>query len=197
MLELQNHAISPARDIIIGSLCRAKDEAGNIVAGHFLLVLAVGDEVEHDVEVGDKVAVDPDSVYYIADFAAVADEDILAIIKLTEPECDCDECPGDASDDRCAILDEIDKEIAYQDEVWAGHNDDDKTEDDWVRHITEYASNTGEAKERELPDGSNRDFRTRMLKVAALAIRAIESVDRQAEFLVNDDILELNLAQEN
>lgn len=198
MSQPKPYNVEPAKDVILGVHTEMKNSRGEIAPGSFLLVVGVGDEVDNDVVVGDHIVVDPEAVFLFADFVAAPDADILAILKTSEPEaCDCGECPGAADDDRCAIFDEADKETAYQDTLWGGpDSDDERTEDDWVRYITEYANNTGDAKARELPDGSNRDFRTRMVKVTALAIRAIESIDRQSKFLATEDH-ELNLAQEN
>jgi hypothetical protein len=64
-------------------------------------------------------------------------------------------------------------ERRYQDEKWGGsEHDDTETEENWQRYITEYANAQGRS--------SSYDFRKRMVKVAALAMAAIESVDRKA-----------------
>ena len=68
------------------------------------------------------------------------------------------------------ILAEISAERTYQDGIWGGAANDDANneESDWLRYIAEYAK----------PD-NNHPFRERMLKVAALAVAAIESIDRK------------------
>ena len=72
------------------------------------------------------------------------------------------------------IFEEIRNERAYQDAKWGGQEHDDgvETEDSWVHYITEYANSTGRAE--------GRAFRERMIKVAALAVAALESHDRKA-----------------
>jgi hypothetical protein len=71
------------------------------------------------------------------------------------------------------IFDEVLAERDYQDQKWGGaqHDDNEENEQNWQRYITEYANAQGRA------DG--RPFRTRMVKVAALAFAAIESYDRK------------------
>lgn len=62
-------------------------------------------------------------------------------------------------------------EREYQDKKWGGpSHDDTETEENWVKYITEYANAQGRAKDY--------DFRKRLVKVAALALAAIESIDR-------------------
>jgi hypothetical protein len=64
-------------------------------------------------------------------------------------------------------------ERTYQDEKWGGpEHDDAETEENWQKYITEYANAQGRSE--------SYDFRKRMVKVAALALAAIESVDRKA-----------------
>lgn len=64
-------------------------------------------------------------------------------------------------------------ERRYQDEKWGGpEHDDGETELNWQRYITEYANAQGRS--------ASYDFRKRMVKVAALAMAAIEAVDRKA-----------------
>jgi len=70
---------------------------------------------------------------------------------------------------RKTIYDQIDNEREYQDKKWGGKSfDDTQTEQQWAEYIRQYA--IGER-------GSN-NFRERMIKVAALAVAAIESNDR-------------------
>lgn len=71
---------------------------------------------------------------------------------------------------RKTIYDEIDNEREYQDKKWGGTSfDDAQTEQQWIEYIKQYA--IGQR-------GSN-NFRERMIKVAALAVAAIESYDRK------------------
>lgn len=69
-------------------------------------------------------------------------------------------------------------ERAYQDEKWGGPDfDDTHSQQEWERHIAEYAAGTSER-------ASKHDFKTRMIKVAALAAAAYQSqsrIDRHAD----------------
>ena len=70
------------------------------------------------------------------------------------------------------VLDDIRAERAYQDKTWGGSGfDDTQTADDWQKYLLEYSQGEGRA--------AGRDFRTRMVKTAALAVAAIESYDRK------------------
>jgi hypothetical protein len=71
------------------------------------------------------------------------------------------------------IFEEIRDERDYQDKKWGGEEHDDTVEDEasWIHYITEYANSTGRAE--------GRPFRERMIKVAALAVAAIQSHDRK------------------
>jgi hypothetical protein len=70
-----------------------------------------------------------------------------------------------------ALLD-VEAEREYQDRKWGGPaNDDLQAEADWLAYIAEYAGGAGRA--------ANYDFRTRMVKVAALAVAAVEAHDRK------------------
>ena len=78
---------------------------------------------------------------------------------------------------RLKIYDEITKERVYQDRKWGGPEHDDlQCYNNWVAYITKYA--TGWAWKGIVPLS---EFRRSMLKVAALAVAAIESVDRELE----------------
>lgn len=70
------------------------------------------------------------------------------------------------------ILQTIKDERAYQDKKWGISFDDKNTKNDWVTYITMYASQGAKMGE------SDARFRTMMLKVAALAVAAIEAGDR-------------------
>lgn len=75
------------------------------------------------------------------------------------------------------ILAEIETEREYQDQKWGHAFDDENTPHEWVAYIAHYAA-------RHLagnPAGVDVDkFRLDMVKVAALAVAAIEAVDRKA-----------------
>lgn len=69
---------------------------------------------------------------------------------------------------RDAILGEVCVERLYQDGRWGGpEHDDTLSEDVWRGSVIRYAA-------------ADRDFRTSMLKVAALAVAAVESHDRRS-----------------
>jgi hypothetical protein len=71
---------------------------------------------------------------------------------------------------RQSILDEIDRERDAQDKQWGGETHDDSHEQyDWLRFI-DYQENRM----------NSNDYRERMIKIAALAIAAVESYDRKA-----------------
>jgi len=81
--------------------------------------------------------------------------------------------------DRKEILEAINRERLNQDNQWGGSEHDDKhTNNDWIAYINKQ---TGKAV--NYPFDFN-NFKNRMYKVAALAVAAIEWVDR------NKDILE-------
>ena len=74
------------------------------------------------------------------------------------------------------ILKEIVDERDRQDEMWGGEEHDDGHRiNDWIAFITEYLG-----KSREAPYNIG-NFRDNMIKVAALAVAAAESVDRAIE----------------
>lgn len=67
---------------------------------------------------------------------------------------------------------DIVKERDYQDQKWGGSGfDDQHSQTDWFGWINEYASGVNR--------GAKYDFRTRMVKVAALAVAALEAWERQ------------------
>lgn len=74
--------------------------------------------------------------------------------------------------DRDNIYDWIDCERAYQDERWGATFDDQNTANDWVTYINRYAAKACEF------DISTVKFQKAMIKVAALAVAAIETVRR-------------------
>lgn len=78
---------------------------------------------------------------------------------------------------RRAIFEEIEKERAYQDGKWDTAFDDKNTVNDWAAYINLYAS------ERATKMGTeNAKQRKGILKVATLAIAALETFDRNHGF---------------
>lgn len=73
------------------------------------------------------------------------------------------------------ILDEVFTERSYQESRWGNEFDNLNTVSDWISFITCYASMCGTGSPP--PDG--RDFRSCMVKVAALAVAAVETYDRR------------------
>jgi hypothetical protein len=72
---------------------------------------------------------------------------------------------------RESVIEEINRERAYHDAKWGGAaHDDRETTANWQYYLREYSQGEGR--------GKGRDFRTRMVKTAALAIAAIEAYDR-------------------
>lgn len=70
---------------------------------------------------------------------------------------------------RTKVLHEVAAERKYQDKKWGGPSHDDmETQEKWLEYIAQYSNK------------ADVDFRTRMVKVAALAVAAIESHDRKA-----------------
>ena len=75
------------------------------------------------------------------------------------------------------ILQEIKEEREYQDKRWGGvKHDDQHKPNDWIAFITGYAGRAYDCC-MEHP-GDLDDFRESMIKVAALAVAAVEWVDR-------------------
>lgn len=83
---------------------------------------------------------------------------------------------------RAAILAAIDAERAYQDERW-GHVADDtlNSPNDWVAFIAHHSSRWRDGSFAPHPAETVAAFRKQMIKAAALAVAAIESLDRQTE----------------
>jgi hypothetical protein len=78
-----------------------------------------------------------------------------------------------------SIYEEIKKEREYQDRKWGHHADDNlNTPWMWVSYIGHYAT-TWMAGTFSLNSSMTDNFRTAMVKVAAIAVAAIESIDRQ------------------
>jgi hypothetical protein len=70
------------------------------------------------------------------------------------------------------IFDEIHIERVYQDSIWGGPAHDDKnTSHDWIAYIVYYLG-------KAIAPWKPHVFRINMIKVAALAVAAIEWIDR-------------------
>lgn len=96
--------------------------------------------------------------------------------------------PAITSEAQFHIVGEITDERALQDAKWGGAAHDDKhTPYDWHRFIVEHASKAiavlPAADLRSLPPVAQRayitEYRRHMIEVAALAVAAIESLDRK------------------
>lgn len=73
------------------------------------------------------------------------------------------------------IFDEIVRERMAQDKKWGGPaHDDTHLESDWWDYIARH-------NDRALENDSTEQFRKQMIRVAALAVAAIESHDRKRE----------------
>jgi len=77
---------------------------------------------------------------------------------------------------RNKIFKEIKKERAYQDEKWGVKFDDKNTLNDWITYINIYA---GEAAKMGISKEEQRKY---MVKVASLAVAALEVFDRNGGF---------------
>lgn len=78
-----------------------------------------------------------------------------------------------------SIYDEIKAEREYQKEKWGVEKDDTlNTPNDWVAYIANHSSRWFPGGFRPYSEEVVADFRTQMVKVATLAVAAIESVDR-------------------
>lgn len=79
-----------------------------------------------------------------------------------------------------SVYEEIKKEREYQDGKW-GHETDDtlNTPWMWVSYITAYSTKWMKGTFAPLSKEISDDFRTKMIKTAAIAVAAVESIDRQ------------------
>lgn len=78
------------------------------------------------------------------------------------------------------IFDEIQKERGYQKDRWGNEADDTQnTPWMWAAYITQYATRWMAGTFLPLGGDVTTTFRNCMVKVACLAVAAIESVDRQ------------------
>jgi len=79
------------------------------------------------------------------------------------------------------ILQEIKDERAYQDGRWGGHaHDDQHGPNEWIAFITAYAGKAFYCCDEHPADLL--EFRRNMIKVAALAVAAVEWADRKDFF---------------
>ena len=84
------------------------------------------------------------------------------------------------SDLRKAIFAEVETERAYQVDRWGTEADDTRNRpNDWIGYICHYATEWYAGRFFPYPKGTGHAFRAAMVKVAATAIAAIESHDRQ------------------
>jgi len=94
--------------------------------------------------------------------------------KLKEENTTCPEMER-----RVKIMNDIQAEREYQDRQWGGEdNDDDNTLNDWTNFLFRYTSNAIHAP-------SEAEQRRQLIKVAALAVAAVESFDRNEGFPSN------------
>lgn len=142
-------------------------------------VMAFGDSVELDIKVGDIAYFNPSGAYVVGEFLVVDERDVFVAIEKQnggcEADCDCEDDSDEAELRTIDIYQEIVLERQYQNELWGEKNDDKNTEEDWVSYITEYANGLTERTK-------DKSFRERLVKVAALAVAALESIDRQANW---------------
>jgi len=75
------------------------------------------------------------------------------------------------------IFDEVDAERDEQDTKWGADFDDRNTPYNWAAYIGQYSTRHLIGDPRQVSEAT---FRADMVKVAALAIAAIESIDRRA-----------------
>lgn len=82
---------------------------------------------------------------------------------------------------RDSVLEEILEERKHQDKKWGGANHDDHHGPyAWVAFITNYLGQAvGGLETEQLSKAQLRSFRYNMLKVAALAVAAVEMADRK------------------
>lgn len=72
------------------------------------------------------------------------------------------------------VFAEIANEREYQDTIWGAVADATHSDEEWSRFIEDYSKGLGRAEKYK------GDFRTRMIKVAAIAVAAVEAHDRKA-----------------
>lgn len=79
------------------------------------------------------------------------------------------------ADPTMKVFADVARERMRQEEKWGRAHDDVNTQADWRRHIRRH----NEKGCRSIQHRTNVFFRQQMIRVAALAIAAIEAVDRQ------------------
>lgn len=85
-----------------------------------------------------------------------------------------------STDARGAIFKAIEDERAYQQERWGNTTDDTlNTPWMWVSYICAYATKWMGGDFLPLPRSRTDTFRVMCIKVAAIAVAAVESIDRQ------------------
>jgi hypothetical protein len=79
-----------------------------------------------------------------------------------------------------SVYDEIQVERGYQDSRWGTANDDKfNTPWMWVAYIARYSTTWMNGQFLPVGDYAVNNFRASMVKVAAIAVAAVESIDRQ------------------
>lgn len=77
-----------------------------------------------------------------------------------------------------SVIEEVQAERERQDEQWGGpDHDDEHSAEKWCDLVYEYLSRAWQTRHLQPSDG----YRKRMVQVAALAVAAIESHDREIE----------------
>jgi hypothetical protein len=136
-------------------------------------VVSIGD-AGVELEAGDLVYFDAHRATQVGELLAVDPENIFSRVDEDEPQKAAPEVYGyiQTTPQRAEILSEVNDERKYQDELWGQHNDDGTTEAEWKTYIDQYTHAFHRAEKYK------DDFRTRMVKVAALAVAAVEAFDR-------------------
>jgi hypothetical protein len=81
---------------------------------------------------------------------------------------------------RINILAEIEGERKHQEEKWGNSTDDTvNTPNDWVTYIGAYSTKWFPGGFSPYSPETVDEFRTSMMKTAAIAVAAVESIDRQ------------------
>lgn len=81
-----------------------------------------------------------------------------------------------------SIFNEITEELSYQEKRWGTKADDTiNRPNDWVAYISHYATKWFTGGFAPYSDMGVNGFRKSMIKVAALAVAAVKSLDRQRE----------------
>jgi hypothetical protein len=121
------------------------------------------------IKPGDEVWYHPDDVIQAGEYVAVREGSLISKMVDDFPEA---AVAVTENPTRAAIFAELDEEREYQDDLWGKDNDDSNTEANWKNYIDQYNHAHGRGQKYK------KDFRKRMVKVAALAVAAIETYDR-------------------